>query len=129
MFVLGNPKDDPELKKVKSAARALDKPGNKLPEEKRQEFSRIVQEHFSASALTPEMISQAATMETHNFVSHGFVVVERVRQEGKLLEFEKMWRERFLRKMQPQFLPPLWSVDHRHEILKEKWRDCQDHLY
>jgi len=134
LFVLGNGtvshlKEDPELKKVKSAAKAL---SNKIPENRRQELSLIVQKHFSASALTPEMILEAATMETHkenaNFVSHGFEVVERVRSEGKLLEFEKMWRKHFVDTMQPKFLPPLWSVDHRHEILKGKLRDCPDHL-
>ena len=117
-------KDDPELRKVKAAARALDKPGNKLPEERRQELSLIVQKHFSASALTPEMISQAATMETHkenaNFASHGFEVVKRVSMEGKLLKFEKMWRKHFVDTMQPKFLPPLWSMDACRESLKGK---------
>ena len=124
--------EDPELRKVKSAAKALSHAGKKIPEDRHRELSLIVQKHFSASALTPEMISQAATMETHkenaNFVSHGFEVVERVRSEGKLLEFEKMWRKHFVDTMQPKFLPPLWSVDHRHEILKGKLRDCPDHL-
>ncbi|XP_015770405.1 PREDICTED: exonuclease 3'-5' domain-containing protein 2-like [Acropora digitifera] len=124
-------KEDPELKKVKSAAKALSRAGNKIPEDRRQELSLIVQKHFSASALTPEMISQAATMETHkenaNFVSHGFEVVDRVRTEGNLLEFEKMWRKHFVDTMQPKFLPPLWSVDHRHEILKGELRDRLDH--
>ena len=133
LFVLGNPKDIPKLRKVKSAAKALSHAGSKIPEDRCQELSSIVQEHFSASALTPEMISQAATMETHkenaNFASHGLEVVKRVSTEGKLLEFEKMWRKHFVNTMQPKFLPPLWSVDHRHEILKEKLRDCQDHLY
>ena len=104
--------EDPELRKVKSAAKALSHAGNKIPEDRRQELSLIVQKHFSASALTPEMISQAATIETHkenaNFVSHGFVVVKKVCAEGKLLEFEKRWREHFVNTMQPKFLPPLW---------------------
>ena len=48
------------------------------------------------------------------------VVVKRVREEGKLLEFEKMWRKHFVDTMHPKYLPPLWSVDHRHQALKEK---------
>ena len=96
LFVLRNAtvshlKEDSELRKVKSAAKALSRAGNKIPEDRRQELSLIVQKHFSASALTPEMISQAATMETHkenaNFVSHEFEAVKRVCAEGKLLEF------------------------------------------
>ena len=126
--------EDPKLRKVKSAAKALSHAGSKIPEDRRQELSLIVQNHFSASFLTSEMILQAATMETHkenaNFVSHGFEVVKKVCAEGKLLEFEKimMWREHFVDRMQPKFLPPLWSVDHRHGTLKGKLRGCPDHL-
>ena len=54
---------DPKLRKVKSAAKALNHAGNKIPEERRQELSFIVQAHFSAAALTPEMISRAATIK------------------------------------------------------------------
>ena len=109
---------DPKLREVKWAAKGLKDGGNRIPEDRRQELSLVVQKHYSASALTIEMISEAATMETHkenaNFVSHGFEVVERVRSEGKLWEFEKMWRQHFVDKMKPKFLPPLWSVDHQH---------------
>lgn len=124
--------EDPKLRKVKSAAKALSHAGDRIPEARRQELSLIVQKHFSASALTLEMISEAATMETRkenaNFVSHGFEVVKRVCAEGTLLEFENMWRKHFVNTMKPKFLPPLWSVDHRHEILKGKLTDCPDHL-
>ncbi|XP_068712618.1 exonuclease 3'-5' domain-containing protein 2-like [Montipora foliosa] len=116
--------EDPVLKKVKSAARALNYAGNKIPEDRRQELSIIVQKYFNAPVLTQEIIMQAAAMETRkenaNFVSHGREVVKRVREEGKLLEFEKMWRKHFVDTMHPKYLPPLWSVDHRHEALKEK---------
>ena len=124
--------EDPKLRKVKSAAKALSHAGNRIPEDRRQELCHIVQNHFSGSALTPEMISQAATIETHkenaNFVSHGFEVVKKVCAEDKLLEFEKMWRKHFVDTMQPKFLPPLWSVDHRHGTLKGKLRGSPDHL-
>ena len=116
--------EDPERKKVKSAAKALNYAGNKLPHDRSQQLMLIVQTHFNTSELTPEMITEAATMETRkensNFVSHGQEVVKKVREEGKLLEFEKTWRQHFLDTMRPQYLPPLWSVDHRHDGLKEK---------
>ena len=76
------------------------------------------------------MISQAVVMETAkenpNFVSHGHEVVRKIREEGKLIEFEKMWRKHFIDTMLPQYLPPLWSVDHRHETLKEKLENKVD---
>ena len=89
-----------------------------------------MQAYFNTPDLTEEMISQAVTMETRkensNFVSHGQEVVRKVREEGKLLEFEKMWREHFIDSMRPQYLPSLWSVDHRHEGLKGKLEECDD---
>lgn len=116
--------EDPELKKVKSAAKALNYAGHKLPRDRRQQLTLVVQKHFNVSDLTPEMITEAATIETRkensNFVSHGQEVVKKVREEGKLLEFEKTWRQHFLDTMCPRHLPPLWSVDHRHDGLKEK---------
>lgn len=116
--------EDPELRRVKSAAKALNYAGDRLPEGRRQELSIIVQEHFSAPVLTTEIITQALALETRkensNFVSHGLEVVKKIREEGKLLEFEKMWRKHFIDTMNPKCLPPLWSVDHRHEGLKKK---------
>ena len=115
--------EDLVLRKVKSAARALNYAGNKIPEGRRQELSIIVQKYFNAPVLTQEIIMQAAAMETRkenaNFVSHGREVVK-ICEEGKLLEFEKMWSKHFVDTMHPKYLPPLWSVDHRHEALKEK---------
>ena len=124
---------DPKLWKVKAAAKALSDPDNKIPEgDRRQELLLIVQEYFSPSALTEAMIIQAATMETQkengNFVSHGFEVVRRVREEGNLLEFMKMWRNHFVDTMRPEHLPLSWSVDHGHEGLKGKSSVSVDQL-
>ena len=110
---------DPKIRKVKSAAKALSHASNKIPEAKLKELSLVVQEHFGVSSLTPEIISQAAVC---NSVSHGFIVVERVSAEGKLSEFEKVWRKHFYDTMRPKFLPPLWSVDGPREEFKEKCR-------
>ena len=116
--------EDPRLRKVKSAAEVLSDADNKISEPNRQKLSLTVQKYFGGSALTQEMISQAATMETHkenaNFMSHGFVVVQAVSAEGKILEFEKMWRKHFVDTMEPKFLPPLWSVDGPHDSLERK---------
>ena len=54
--------EDPVLRKVKSAARALNYAGNKIPEDRRQELSIIVQKYFNAPVLTQEIIMQAAAM-------------------------------------------------------------------
>ena len=50
---------------------------------------------------------------------HGQTVVAfYMEQEGGLLGFEKMWRKQFVEYMQPKFLPPLWSVEHKPERMK-----------
>lgn len=59
-------------------------------------------------------------------MSHGEVVVNYFKTEkGGLIKLEQMWREHFLKIMKPQFMPPLWSVDHtarRLEIRADEGR-------
>ena len=39
------------------------------------------------------------------------------KNEGGLVELEKLWREHFVNTMKPQFLPELWSISHNQERL------------
>ena len=107
---------------MKSAAKALAYAGEKIPEKRHKELTEFVQIFYNVSELSKEMILEAANMETRkencDFVSHGEEVVKKLRAEGKLLKFEKLWRQKFVENMSPQFLPPMWSVDHRHQKLK-----------
>ena len=113
---------DPELKKVKSAAKALVYAGMKIPEKRRNELLSTVQEYFKTGEPTREMLLQASELETRrencDFISHGREVVRKVKEEGGLLAFERMWREHFLETMNPKYLPPLWTVDHEQEKVK-----------
>ena len=123
---------DPKLTKVKSAAKKLIHAGEKIKEDSRSDLLLTLQEHFSPSALTPDMILQAATMETQKenakFVSHGFEVVRKVIEEGKISEFMKRCREHFVNTMKPKHLPHSWSVDHGHKGLKGKSLHVLDQL-
>jgi exonuclease 3'-5' domain-containing protein 2 len=51
----------------------------------------------------------------------GEVIVRGVveHMEGGLVAFEKLWRQHFLDSMQPRHMPPLWSVDHSHDQLRD----------
>ena len=51
-------------------------------------------------------------MVNEDYTAHGQKVVEEVTREGKLIEFQRSWRKHFLDSMQPNFLPPHWSIDH-----------------
>ena len=110
---------DPELKKVKCAAKALVYAGEKIPEARRNELLSTVKDYFKHDNPTQEMLREAADLETRrencDFVSHGRQVVRKVREAGELLAFERMWREHFLETMKPKYLPPLWTVDHEQE--------------
>jgi len=50
------------------------------------------------------------------YVPHGLKVTEQFAKDGipGLMRLEKMWRQHFVEKMNPKFLPELWSVSHYH---------------
>ena len=115
---------DQDLRKVQSAAKAILYSGDKLPDKRKEILFGIVQEHYGNREITEDMLQLAATMSIKklncDYKSHGEEVVKKVFAEGKLLEFEKAWRQHFLDTMNPRYLPPFWSVDHRHGDLREK---------
>lgn len=108
--------------KVKSAAKALLHSPDKIPTKRKEELAEILQVYYGAKHLTPELLKKASTMEVQkenlNFKCHGEVVIQKVKEQKRLLEFEKMWRVHFMEMMCPQYLPDLWSVDHRFERMK-----------
>eukprot|EP01022_Parablepharisma_sp_SALTPOND_P023109 TRINITY_DN47_c0_g2_i14.p1 TRINITY_DN47_c0_g2~~TRINITY_DN47_c0_g2_i14.p1 ORF type:complete len:758 (-),score=54.79 TRINITY_DN47_c0_g2_i14:3031-5304(-) len=54
------------------------------------------------------IISKPTPTESKNM--HGAKVVQQIED---LEEFIKMWRKKFLERMDPQYMPKRWSVDHR----------------
>jgi hypothetical protein len=52
-----------------------------------------------------------------SYAPHGQKVVEYFVENEGIIPLEKLWRENFLEKMKPKFLPPLWSVDHQKQRL------------
>lgn len=65
----------------------------------------------------------ACRIFNENYVPHGLKVVQAYSERGLrgLIELERRWRLHFLSSMQPNFLPPLWSVDHNHEKYLRKY--------
>lgn len=55
------------------------------------------------------------SVEQEDFVSHGKKVIERFASDPELSleQFERLWRQHFVDTMSPQYLPELWSVDHK----------------
>lgn len=116
-------KDDPVKVKVRSAARALFKhqSKNNIPENRVKELQKVIEEYFQVSLVDNEILENALKMDTRvtneKFeMFHGEKVVKSLSlNENGYAEFEKRWRVHFLNKMQPKYLPKLWSVDHKHE--------------
>ncbi|GFY67997.1 exonuclease 3'-5' domain-containing protein 2 [Trichonephila inaurata madagascariensis] len=114
-------KFNPKLSKVKSAAKALHISGGKMPECRQQELKKVICDYYCITSVTDDIINEARNLETSElndaFVPHGLKVYQYFCENGGLIQFEKLWRQHFLDSMQPQYLPPMWSVEHNHKRL------------
>jgi len=109
--------EDKQLKKVRSAAKALASRADEIPRERRSVLENIVKEFLQEDEINVDKLKTLAeigTAKENKFYigSHGERVVKKLIENGKLREFIKMWREHFLSTMKPEFLPIYWSVDH-----------------
>ncbi|CAK1600277.1 unnamed protein product [Parnassius mnemosyne] len=126
----GKYKEDPEFKKVRSAARALLYQSRKhvLPETRRNELENVILQHFPEhDNITEDLLKEAAEMqvvfENIDYESHGHKVVEYFLKHDGLLQLEEMWRVHFLHSMKPKYMPELWSVKHNEERLKVRLKE------
>lgn len=122
---LGKVLDDVELRKVRSAGRALRKARESLPQDRVALLEEVLKKHFGVDEVTDDVIRTASEIDTkvynEEFVPHGFKVVEHYKSTSGLVTFEMRWRQHFLDTMRPQFMPALWSVDHHKEVLALKY--------
>jgi len=112
-----------DKKVIRSAARAIlkDQGKNLIPAERLNELKKTVKDYFNVEELDPGLLQEAADLEANvlndNYAPHGRKVVDYFVLNGGLILLEKVWRQHFLDKMAPKFLPPLWSVDHQKQRL------------
>ncbi|XP_077546846.1 exonuclease 3'-5' domain-containing protein 2-like [Haemaphysalis longicornis] len=118
-------KEDPVLRKVRSAGRTLAQARNFLPQERVALLEDVLRDHFKVDEVTDAIIQAAANVDrrivNEKFVPHGLKVVEHFKENGGLVNFELRWRQHFLDTMKPKHMPPLWSVDHHREVLALKF--------
>ncbi|NXK49602.1 EXD2 protein, partial [Chauna torquata] len=118
--------EDPLRRQVRSGARALLN-ADSLPDPRRAELLQGIKDFFNTEAVTPEMLQEAAGLETRicneSYVPHGLKVVQCFAKGGlrSLMQLERRWRQHFLDSMQPKHLPEQWSVDHNHTKLIRKY--------
>lgn len=87
-------------------------------------LEKALKEYFEVENLTKQLLEKAASMKADSVnkdsQSHGRKVIQYYSNiNGGLMLFEKIWRKNFLKKMRPQYLPALWSVNHNHSRLLE----------
>merc|ERR1712029_604425 len=118
-----------DLKKVKSAGRALLNAGDKIPEERRQELEKRLKDYYKVEHVTQEVMEKGANLESmilnEDYVPHGLKVVEHFMRGEGLIALEVKWRNHFLETMKPQHLPPNWSVDHQKQRLDIKANEAR----
>ncbi|XP_055849502.1 exonuclease 3'-5' domain-containing protein 2 [Episyrphus balteatus] len=114
----------PELRQLRSAARALMYNSDRIPQWRKEELEKIILKNYSgAEQVTPEMLEECInkdiTESFSDYTPHGSKVVQEYQEKfGGLIELEKLWREHFLNTMQPKYLPNLWNVNHNANRLE-----------
>lgn len=98
---------------------------SKIPQDRIEELEKVIKSYYEVDLVTPEVLERARNLEIHvlnlDYVPHGLKVVRYFQeQDGGLLSLERLWREHFLRTMEPRYLPALWSIEH-HRKPEEKW--------
>lgn len=116
-------KVDKQLSRVRSAGLALLNWREKLPDDRIEEYSRLVRAHLGLSEieeLSNEYLQEAINVKYRiinpDYISGAeLVVTDVLSQSGSrdvnLAEFVKGWRQFFLQTVQPRFLPHGWRVD------------------
>lgn len=102
--------DQKKDKKIRSARKVLKQFTN-------GEISGIPSDRIEIlSQLANESLSQENPPSCSNWSNE---IIENFMEEDKLHEFIKSWREHFIEYAKPQYLPELWSVDHKLEVLEK----------
>ena len=78
--------------------------------------------HFKKDDITDEDLNTAFSydpyIDNEEYVPHAEAVVNFYIANEGLLSLEKKWRQHFLDRMKPKFLPQNWSVDHQEERIE-----------
>ena len=114
---------DGNLKVIKSAGNALLRNTKQMPQRRIEELQVLLKDYFQTETLTEELLTKAAFLDVSvvndSYEPHGLRVYNHYRKTG-VIHFEKLWRENFLKTMEPKFMPKGWCVTHNHQKLKLK---------
>ncbi len=102
--------------KAKRCATALLLHKDKMPLEKREQMLSLLKECLGKVEITDEDIKQAIEILPHSkkaIKSHGEIVMSQITDYQAFVE---MWREHFLKHVQPEFMPEHW--DSKRSIIR-----------
>ncbi|KAG4077221.1 hypothetical protein HA402_005276 [Bradysia odoriphaga] len=96
---------------------------DRIPEERKQFFEQeLLKYYLPGTEVTEQLLLDAMETQTGeinaDYILHGAKVVEFYKnRDGGLIMLENVWREHFVKTMQPKYLPNLWSLNHTTERL------------
>jgi exonuclease 3'-5' domain-containing protein 2 len=94
---------------------------DRIPPKRLVELQENIKEFYKVDEVSQELLQEAASLDPNvlndSYAPHGKKVVDFFVENEGLISLEKLWRQNFLDKMKPKFLPPLWSVDHQKQRL------------
>ena len=121
---------DKSIAKAKSAAKALLRAGDAIPSDAKRKLLDTVHAYLQSDDVTQAELETLTRVDhrklNDQYLPQGKVVVDAVtgvglaaggpcsaEAEDRLDMFVRQWRQHFLEKLQPRFLPEGWSVDYR----------------
>lgn len=112
------PDNDDELKHfriIQKSARALVKSSNSIPEARKIELMKVMQDAYPKQIINDDFLQQILKKkEPESCIRspHGQLVVDFYKENGGIILLEKLFRQHFLDSMNPKFMPKLWNVNH-----------------
>jgi hypothetical protein len=99
------------------SARALIKSGSVIPEARKNELLKVIEEAYPGQTIDESFLQQILKEKEPQACiksPHGQLVVDFYKDpiNGGIIVLEKLFRQHFLDTMIPKFMPKLWNVDH-----------------
>ena len=106
------------VRKAMGAAAALQKYNGDIPEERKKEILEVVKDFLGKSEITDAditLVRNYKITDRPDYINFSKYVAESVTDYS---EFAREWREHFVEKMNPKYMPEAWKVDRK---TKDVW--------
>jgi len=117
---------DSFLNSVRKCSRIYRVHKDKLPPDRLSEIENVLFAYFGKSEISEdELISgESVNGMISSHVTHGELVISKLSTLQEIDDFFKLWRNHFVKEMNPQHLPDGWTVDRnllQERLEREKW--------